>query len=69
MGAKLYAGVRYFAQGNFFATERLDLETAGVGENGMGPVHKGVNTTKFFDVFGSGAKKEVIVVGQNYLGS
>lgn len=52
-----------------FGLERKSLKSAGVGEKWMGPVHELVDATQFGDIFGSRAKIEMVIVGQNYLGT
>lgn len=59
--------LKFHAIGRDLGTKRLDLETAGVGEDGVGPVHKCVNAAKIGYGLGAGAEIEVIVVGQNDL--
>jgi len=47
----------------------LDLKASGVGKNGVGPIHKFVDAAETFDIMGTRAKVEVIVVGEDDLGS
>lgn len=44
MGAEFGPLIGNFAKTGLWPSQRLDLETAGVGKNGVGPVHKFVNT-------------------------
>lgn len=34
-----------------FGVQTMDLKTAGIGKDGVGPIHKFVDTTQFLDIF------------------
>lgn len=58
----------YTIVGDFWL-ERLDLETTRIGEDGVSPIHKSVETAKMFDSICSGMEVEMIIIGKNYLGT
>ena len=67
LGAVEAGGELYSLVGNG-GIETENLVAAGVGEQGVGPVHETMEATQSLDVFGSRAQIQMIVIGEDNLG-
>ena len=63
MGAESYTFFRQLAQ----AGKAHDLETAGISQNRLIPIHKPMQAAHFFDQISTGAEHQVISIAQQNL--